>query len=110
MNKQKVTSKKEIGKFSSFQVFDPFTEIKNLERFFQDLSYLEPLLKIESLWVPLFYYSTVQSHLRLSVCVCVCVCVPCVSLELAMQDSHPNLYCTKTSYHLYISINVDCFI
>ena len=39
------------------------------------------------------------------------------SFELAMQDSHPILYCTKTWYHLYISDpfwwstkNVDCFI
>ena len=25
------------------------------------------------------------------------------SFELAMQDSHPSLYSTKTLYHLYIS-------
>ena len=39
------------------------------------------------------------------------------SFELAMQDFHPSLYCTKTWYYLYISDpfwsstkNVDCFI
>ena len=25
------------------------------------------------------------------------------SIQLAMQDSHPSLYCTKTWFHLYIS-------
>ena len=65
-----------------------------------------------------FYYFTFQSHL-LCVCVCVCVCVcaeskvPFIifriesfetkSFELAMQDSHPSLYFTKTWYQLYIS-------
>ena len=40
-----------------------------------------------------------------------------LSIELAMQDSHPTLYCTNTWYHLSISDpfwwstkNVDCFI
>ena len=39
------------------------------------------------------------------------------SFELAMQDSHPSLYSTKTLYHLnisdpfwYYTKNVDCFI
>ena len=52
--------------------------------------------------LPLFYYFTaVQSHLlwggggsNFS---------DLQSFDLAMQDSHPNLYCTKTWYHLYIS-------
>ena len=49
-----------------------------------------------------FYYFAVQSHL---------LCVGKVRFplllfeyfELAMQDSHPIHYCTKTWYHLYIS-------
>ena len=69
--------------------------------------------------LPLFYCFTVQSHL-------LCVWGKQGSLyyfsdlqyfELAMQDSHPCFYCTKTWYHLYISDplcqctkNVDCFI
>ena len=53
--------------------------------------------------MPLFYYFTVQSHL-------LCVWeskVPFITFwifnilrfKLAIQDSHPCLYCTKTWYH-----------
>ena len=63
---------------------------------------------------PLFFITLLFSHIY---CVCVCVCaeskVPFISFriesfetecfELAMQDSYPSLYFTKTWYHLYIS-------
>ena len=64
----------------------------------------------------LFYYLAIQLHF---VCVRVCVCVweqsflyyslDLHSLELTIQDSHPNLYDIKTFYHLYISDISDPF-
>ena len=62
----------------------------------------------EKSWLPLFCYFTIQLHL-LSVCVgggskvCFYYILILQSFELAMQDSHPSLYSTKTLYHLYIS-------
>ena len=42
-------------------------------------------LDFSNMAVALYYFSDLQSS------------------QLAMQDSHPSLYCTKTWYHLYIS-------
>ena len=59
---------------------------------------------VEMRRLPVFYYFTVQSHL-----LCVgkskvsFITFSIFSLESAIQDSHPSLYCTKTWYHLYIS-------
>ena len=80
------------------------------------------LERVEMDGLPLFYYFAVQLHF---VCVCVCGGVGGVvgnweqsflyysldlhSLELTIQDSHPNLYDIKTFYHLYISDISDPF-
>ena len=60
---------------------------------------------IEMRWVATFLL--LYSSITFTVCVCGGGSkVPFISLqyfELAIQDSHPCLYCTKTWYHLYIS-------
>ena len=55
--------------------------------------------------LPLFYYFTVQSYLlRLGGKVrFLYYFLALQSFELAMQDSDPRFYCTKTYYALYIS-------
>ena len=49
--------------------------------------------------LPHFYYFTVQLYLLYLLYLIL------QSLELAMQDSHPSLYSTKTLYHLYMHIS-----